>query len=1402
MKLQSPDVVSRWRRFLRMNSPVLWTGVLAPLLLLMAALLVTTRPVTATGPAGSGGVILPAASSTPVGGTISISTTWALTDSPYIVMADVTVDSQAVLTIEAGVVVSFSAGTGLYIGDDLGTPGRLVAEGTNSDRIQFTAHYTNGGPARGFWNGIEFAGNSPTNTLRYCLIEYAGTGVTSGDSDGHVIDYCIFRYNSDDGSATSGGAINLDGDRATVTHNQMYGNELGLRLRKSNRNTITDNWIYDSDRFGISFIVEGGSGGSNNQILDNRIYDNGGDGLHLDDGSNNYVISNHIYQNGRDGVWAGTQTTLRFTDNIVHANGGNGLTCAACDDFLVSLHSNVLCSNDNYDIEHLFPTSLLAQGNWFGTNTPSDGSEVSGTVSFTPAISMALIAAPTLLPADGASTAVVTITMVGGGHAVPDGYEALVTASEGNLNPSPVSFASGQTTSDYTAGTIPGAVDITVTDLCAPLLFTEVLTLEATLDLVVIKDDGLGLTMLLQPEKAYVISYTFTYSNEGDIDALGVVLTDTLPAGTQVYDSNGWNCVSDTCTYTVGTVPVGVPQATPPLVVEVLDCGDLRNEVTIGPPTSDSDLADNTSTVTTSVPCLPDLVVVKNDNVWPRQNQPTGWIFDLLDKRPAQVDPLPCVDVGERITYTILYLNSGLATASQVVLTETVPANTHYAGTGWTCAGSTCTHTVGSLPPGGAGAASFVVEVDAVPPDLLITNEVRIGGAEEDLYPPDNVSFDHSHICEPVGVCLQVSKDDNLPCAFPGDEIRYTITFSNTCDWIVSNVVLTETLPISTSYLTSPGWLPAGGDQYAYYHGGLPAHMTGTVQFVVRVDDPLPDTVTETVNRVCVGRDGAAGPEDCFDLLTPLPLVADLRVVKHDYVGPPPPRATLEQLKRYYGLLSDHAYSTPSAPEQWSPVRPGDVFSYTITYLNLGRSPATGVVLTDTLPARTSYVGYGWTRVNATNTYTWPVGDLPVGAVGQRNLWVRVRPVPCSEEYLYNWAFIGGNEEECNLENNWSGEETPVECTGFYQSYLPIVMRGYAPPPLPTPPTPTPPPTTPPPEDAYVSDVAVNPETNRVYVASPRLDAVWAVDPTGGLAGDDYILATIGVGDHPLGLAVVSTTNKIYAANLRSNNVTSINGDTHAPITNITVGVEPCKVAADSADERVYLTNHGEYQGNAAAAINSSDDTFTYYYKLNGAPGTYGIDVDPAAEKLFVAARDGGLIAIQEAYLPDQDPLIIKLDPPRVPFLAAFNPATNHLFVTAPDDNLVVVLDPYNIQLKKEAWTIWRGRPVFVLTQANAGWIAEIPVGNGAEEGIAVNPLTGFVYVTNADDNTMSIIQDDADAANIQWVMDLGVGEYPQGVDVDITRNLIYVGNADSRDLTVILFDGVDHSVVKTIPLY
>ncbi|MGZ7144908.1 hypothetical protein ACXWOO_11110, partial [Streptococcus pyogenes] len=79
------------------------------------------------------------------------------------------------------------------------------------------------------------------------------------------------------------------------------------------------------------------------------------------------------------------------------------------------------------------------------------------------------------------------------------------------------------------------------------------------------------------------------------------------------------------------------------------------------------------------------------------------------------------------------------------------------------------------------------------------------------------------------------------------------------------------------------------------------------------------------------------------------------------------------------------------------------------------------------------------------------------------------------------------------------------------------------------------------------------------------------------------VVTSVPVGDHPLGLVVVTTTNKIYAANLNSWTLTAIRGTDYARLADVYVGAQACKAAADPGDARVYVTNHLESDNGAAA---------------------------------------------------------------------------------------------------------------------------------------------------------------------------------------------------------------------------
>ena len=89
--------------------------------------------------------------------------------------------------------------------------------------------------------------------------------------------------------------------------------------------------------------------------------------------------------------------------------------------------------------------------------------------------------------------------------------------------------------------------------------------------------------------------------------------------------------------------------------------------------------------------------------------------------------------------YTILFSNIGAGTATDVVITETVPNHTRFEAAasepGWSCAdgsppGTTCTHGAPDLPPGGSGSLLFAVRVDNPAGAVAIRNSVVITDEE------------------------------------------------------------------------------------------------------------------------------------------------------------------------------------------------------------------------------------------------------------------------------------------------------------------------------------------------------------------------------------------------------------------------------------------------------------------------------------------------------------------------------------------------------------------------------------------------------------------------------------------------------------------------------------------------
>ena len=110
-----------------------------------------------------------------------------------------------------------------------------------------------------------------------------------------------------------------------------------------------------------------------------------------------------------------------------------------------------------------------------------------------------------------------------------------------------------------------------------------------------------------------------------------------------------------------------------------------------------------------------------------------------------------------------------------------------------------------------------------------------------------------------------------------------------------------------------------------------------------------------------------------------------------------------------------------------SPVVAGQQLTYTLTTTNNGPSNATGVVVSDTLPAGVSYTSVTTTQGTASfanGVVTANLGNLADGATATTTIIVTVDAATTGS--IVNTATVTGNQTDPNLTNNTSTVTTPI----------------------------------------------------------------------------------------------------------------------------------------------------------------------------------------------------------------------------------------------------------------------------------------------------------------------------------------------------------------------------------------
>ncbi|HEY5846762.1 MAG TPA: hypothetical protein VIU11_21060 [Nakamurella sp.] len=498
--------------------------------------------------------------------------------------------------------------------------------------------------------------------------------------------------------------------------------------------------------------------------------------------------------------------------------------------------------------------------------------------------------------------------------------------------------------------------------------------------------------------------YTVTVTNDGPDDAVGVLVTDQLPAEV-IYLSDDGGCTYDALdhelTCLLDDIGSGDNESfkiktlvrSDAVVNEDDGTLNITNTVTVGSVSVDTNTANNTDTEITFVQELADLKVSK--------------ICKPDDELPA----------GEIGTCTIFVDNLGPSSARDVILRDTNLSDGDFTIGVITPSQGSCDPPVdgvvvcdlGDVAAASAtstGRATVMIELTATE-DVDINDIADARSPTPDPNPINNEARDHISVLAVAD--LSVSKTGPAT-AVAGTDISYTLAIANAGPSTAQGVVVEDLTSAGVTILSVTGSAGAGcnagipGDPSApttCSFGTLAPGASRTMTINVHVQ---PDTLGILHNDARISSE--TFDDDLADNLdtvaTEVSGVADLSITKTD------------------------------SPD---PVLAGEELTYTIVVRNAGPSTAMDTVATDTLPGSTTFVsgvdgnGVGVCALVQPGTVTCDLGDLAPGEHRTVFLTVLVDPAVPDGSTLTDTATVSSATDDPNPGNNTATQGTAVDTT-------------------------------------------------------------------------------------------------------------------------------------------------------------------------------------------------------------------------------------------------------------------------------------------------------------------------------------------------------------------------------------
>lgn len=363
---------------------------------------------------------------------------------------------------------------------------------------------------------------------------------------------------------------------------------------------------------------------------------------------------------------------------------------------------------------------------------------------------------------------------------------------------------------------------------------------------------------------------------------------------------------------------------------------------------------------------------------------------DLSVTKTDSPDP---VIAGSTLTYTLEVSNNGPSAATGVIMTDDLPPGvTLVSAPGCSQAGGTVTCDLGHLASGAGRPVTLVVNVAPATTGTLI-NKASVAANVFDPNVLNNSTTEITVVDREADLAL--TKIDSLDPITAGKNLTYTLTITNNGPSDATGVKITDHLTSGVTFISAPGCSKTG-DMITCNQGHLTSGGRAKFTLLVKVKadsrEPFENEATVTARETdpnLLNNSAIA--------FTTVTVEADLVVTKTDFPDP---------------------------------VIGGNTLTYTLTVTNHGPSDATGVTLTDTLPA-------GVISISASDAYSvgaglviYKLGHLASQAGRPVTIVVKTAiDIPAS---LRNQARVTANERDPVPANNSVFEATTaIELISF-----------------------------------------------------------------------------------------------------------------------------------------------------------------------------------------------------------------------------------------------------------------------------------------------------------------------------------------------------------------------------------